>query len=59
MIRLMTGTPVETKSAALVGMWLKKSEMPSTKPTPERACTEPSRMSHMRRPARCQRTIEA
>ena len=58
MSRLITGTPVDTKSAALVGMWLKKREMPSTKPTPESTCTDAEQHSHMRRLARCQRTIE-
>jgi hypothetical protein len=55
----MTGTPVETNRAAVIGTWTKNREIPSTNPTPASSWTIVSVTSQTRRLERCHRTITA
>jgi hypothetical protein len=55
MIRLITGTPVQTYSATMAGMCAKNSPIPSTNPAPAMIWTTTSTITHIRRPARCHR----
>jgi hypothetical protein len=56
---LITGTPVDTKRAAFIGMCSKNKEIPRMKPTPDSTCMTVIVAIQIRRLARCHRTMTA